>query len=521
MSAFLQDTRYGFLRFLKEPDWILLGFLFLFTNQSNFTLKLAGLLLIYIARPNLKLGLFKGRIPPFYPLIIGLSFVNLLLHIREVAPNYLSAFIVGNLFWVFSALAFHQVRLSLERNSVHKTYATLKAFTLLNVLFCIGQLVRIMLETGKLNPFRGLDFPYGMSTGDHMFGFFLENSYYNMIVSSILVVYFLYRKNLLFALLGMATAIIVFGNTGNFIFLLVLLGIFGVAILQLLLRKAPGKNGSGHYGIISRLAPGWTTLYAVPILIVWALIIYLSISPDNLTYLVERTPLKKSYVPADMLGNKPGAHRPDTGRYIDIEAATARLNFRKYAHPSGAPDVADIRQRRALTKYAILHMQGKKLSMLETYHYMKSSPLIALLGAGTGRFSSFAAHRVSGTDSSRLFLKYIPHYVAPAYAENHLLITKYRLMSEKEYYSNANWPENFYNQLFGEYGIVGALLFLIFYVGYFFRQHRHISYGWWITLLTGFYALLCYIFDTMCIMVFYELLMLHNADVEREKESGA
>src|ERR1044071_6675552 len=92
-------------------DWIFLIFLFLFTNQAVLSLKVAGLVFIYLARPNFRFGLQKGRLPKFYLYIILLATINLLVHVREFSAPYLAAFAVGNLLWLFAFLAYHQLKL--------------------------------------------------------------------------------------------------------------------------------------------------------------------------------------------------------------------------------------------------------------------------------------------------------------------------------------------------------------------------------------------------------------------------
>lgn len=176
--------------FIKQTDWILLIFLFLVANHAMFTLKLVGLAFIYILRPNLKFGFFKGRIPKFYLYIILLALVNLFFHVRDFSYEYLTAFAVGNSFWIFGLLIHHQLRLSIEKNGDETVRSTMKAFVLCNFAFCLFQLGRIIAITHTANPYVNLPFPYGMSTGDKIYGFFMESSYYNMMVSAMVAVLF-------------------------------------------------------------------------------------------------------------------------------------------------------------------------------------------------------------------------------------------------------------------------------------------------------------------------------------------
>ncbi|MBW7941783.1 MAG: hypothetical protein H3C64_05135, partial [Candidatus Kuenenia stuttgartiensis] len=215
----------------KNIDWVLLMFLLLFTNQAMFSVKILGLVLVYIVRPNFKFGITKGRVPLFIPLLLVLSIINYLLFIRDFSTEYTIAFIAGNMLWIFSFLSFHQIKLSVERYGAITAHKTLKLFIIVHFLFCIGQLVRIMFLTGQVNPYVGLAFPYGMSTGDNVFGTFMENSLYNVTVSGFLAIYFLFKRNWFHAMLASICVILVFSNFGTIVFTSVLLGLFATGTI--------------------------------------------------------------------------------------------------------------------------------------------------------------------------------------------------------------------------------------------------------------------------------------------------
>jgi hypothetical protein len=187
--------------------------------------------------------------------------------------------------------------------------------------------------------------------------------------------------------------------------------------------------------------------------------------------------------------------------------------------PTAALTVEQVDVKLALTESYINKLQGKNLSVLETVAYLKSSGSAMLFGAGTTRFSSLIAQKMSGYDSSRIFMNVLPHYVSKPYSENHMLLIKVRNESEdKALYSTANWPDSLYNQLFGEYGLIGALLFLVFYLGYFAKYIGRWSYGLWIIVVLLPFAHLNYVFDTLCVMPFFELLMFADIDEHTIKE---
>ncbi|MBZ0100361.1 MAG: hypothetical protein K8F30_14870 [Taibaiella sp.] len=232
----------------KNIDWVLLMFLLLFTNQAMFSVKILGLIIVYILRPNFKFGLSEGRLPKFIPYLLILAVINYLFFIRDFSYEYTVAFIAGNMLWIFSFLSFHQVKLSIERYGTDTAHKTLKLFIIIHFLFCIGQLVRIMLITNKLNPYVGLEFPYGMSTGDNVFGVFMENSLYNVTVSGFLTIYFLFRRNWFHAMLASICVILVFSNFGTIVFGGVLIGLFLTGTLYTI-------TANGKFTWLKKIAP--------------------------------------------------------------------------------------------------------------------------------------------------------------------------------------------------------------------------------------------------------------------------
>lgn len=507
----------------KNIDWVLLIFLLLFTNQAIFSVKILGLVLVYLLRPNLKFGLNKGRMPLFIPILLMLSSINFVFFTRDFSSEYLVAFIAGNLLWVFSFLSFHQVKFSIERYGTGTAHRTLKAFIILHFLFCIGQLVRIMFITGRMNPYDiALDFPYGMSAGDNVFGVLLENSLYNVTISTFLTIYFIFKKNWLHAILASLCAVLVFSNFGTIIFVFVLACMLATGIFNSL--------SGNRVEWIKRLSPPGNFVLYIPMFWILVMVTYVTVSPENTSYLVDKV---KAKIFSIEVSGKNNYARMIADQSIDTNAFTmssSELMAQKLVQykeeDAGyfstviekADKVEGIKKvdiMRQMTNSYVLKLQGKTLAVLETKEYLRSSPVKLMFGAGTTRFSSHIAQKMAGFDSSRLFMNILPKFRSQEYEENHMLLIEERIKSKKEYYSTANFPDSFYNQIFGEYGLLGALSFLLFYIGYFARKAKMLTYGFWLFLVLLPFAHLSYIFDTMCVMPFFELLML--IDIQKEE----
>ncbi|HEY9177283.1 MAG TPA: hypothetical protein VIN07_06310 [Flavipsychrobacter sp.] len=503
----------------KNIDWVILLFLLLFTNQAMFSVKLLGLAFVYLARPNFRFGINKGRVPLFIPLLLLLSLANFFLFVRDFSSEYIAAFVAGNMLWIFSFLSFHQIKLSVERYGVITAHKTLKVFIVLHFLFCIGQLVRIMVITDTLNPYVGLEFPYGMSTGDNVFGTFMENSLYNVTVSGFLAIYFLFKRAWFHAMLASVCVILVFSNFGTIVFGSVLLGLFFTGTMY--------SVTGGKLRWLKKIAPPGNFAIYIPAYIFLIVILYVTVSPDNADYFVAKVKNKIFSIEVEGKNNYKGLIA-DQKPYPEAFIMTAseyhalknlekdKISFTTATKQSATTDkVSRVTIKRNMTKTYVMQLQGKTLAVLETMQFLKSSPIHLFFGAGTTRFSSHIAQKMAGYDSSRLFMHVLPRFVSPEYRENHVLLIEERIKSEKAYFSTANFPDSFYNQIFGEYGLLGAFLFVFFYVGYFFKSIHKLSYGLWLFVILLPFAHLSYIFDTMCVMPFFEWLLL--IDIESEK----
>jgi len=496
-------------------DWLFIVFLFLFTNQAILSLKVAGILLVFLLRPNFKFKFGSGRIPRFYLYIILLSVFNLLLFIRDFSTSYLVAFAVANMFWFFGFLAFHQLKLSLEEYGPASVYRTMQVFTIINFICSIFQLGQIIFKTGHINPYTGLDFPYGMSTGDNIYGAFLQNSYYNMMVSAMLVFYFIFKRHLGYAIISLLSLILVFGNFGTIIFLSVLSAAFIVGLIS--------KWNRGKIRWLSNVSPPGKFQIYIPIMVFFLSVLYTALSPENMNYLVEKVTQKVFTSSSNDVNNYRAMlenQKMDPAAFDPYKEYQQKSNVTPSFYAGANVQALNVKDRLAykmqITNEHIEKLQGKALSIQETRDYLKSSIPAFLFGAGPVRFSSLLAQKMAGFDSSRLFMNILPHYVSPLYAENHKLIIESRIKSDSKNFSNANWPDCFFNQIFGEYGILGFLLFAIFYAGHFVRDIKYWSYGLWVFILLIPYSYISYIFEALSVVVFFELLM--ETDIAEGKQ---
>ncbi len=155
---------------------------------------------------------------------------------------------------------------------------------------------------------------------------------------------------------------------------------------------------------------------------------------------------------------------------------------------------------------------GKLVSFSQTYNYLTQSVKNFLFGAGIGEFSSQLAVRTSDLpvpQKSRIFDR-LPGYVAPAFYENHYSVFYSIYILPTGYHSIRHLPNSVVNQVFGEYGVIGAILFFVFYVFFFLKRYKLLTYVLPMALIFGYSLLFDYMFEYLSVAVFFELFYLLN-----------
>lgn len=162
-------------------------------------------------------------------------------------------------------------------------------------------------------------------------------------------------------------------------------------------------------------------------------------------------------------------------------------------------------------------------SFYQTYDYWTSSMRPFVLGAGGGNFSSRVSFIASGD-----YVTWFPDdliYSSKEFEQNHLGIWTHDFNNPWDNINNtANQPFSFFNQIVGEYGLIGILLFLYFYLGYILKKWPILTYSKFLILpLTG-YFLLDYWYEYFSVIIIFELLLLldikHNSRTNYEVQTS-
>jgi hypothetical protein len=523
--------------YFARIDWKLLLFLLLFLNVK-LVIKLAALIFIYILKPNIKFGirLNSSRLPLFYCLAIIIGLINAILYQGYTNLNYSLALFTGISYWILSILAIHQLKLFVEKNDPEVIYRTLVIFFLINAAISLGDLVKIIFETGSLNPYQyqGQFQKYFISTGDYIKGLTFDTSTTNAVMSAFGVIFFLGKKNISMVFICMIILLLTGSNLVNII--LILAFTFGfifrsdrnqksimVVCLSLMIifwaKVSPQNNrymaeafqDFGHYKVASQFAlvkpkdirhkpdslltiderkEKIATLYLDSLN---RIIITKEQKRFKEKGLAESEILKeRPVIPGDSIHTAPFQHKDDT--------SIARIELWEFINHNS---------KVLWAKDTSLSLPGKAIAFGQTLAFFKRHPSKIFTGAGLGNFSSKLAFR---TTSLRVAGGYPTRfaYISPYFLNNHLNLYLYFFGQQEKLHSVINSPNSVYDQLLSEYGIAGLIVFLFFYIGYFLKDSKKLTYGVpLILMLLGFFFI-DYWFEQLSIVIIFELMVLLN-----------
>ncbi len=541
--------RIDFKNILSKVDWKLLLFLILFLNVK-LAVKIPAIVIIYLLRFNFKFGFsFKNtRLPLFYPLVIVIALFNFILYKSYGNANYPVVFLMGMGFWILCLLAVHQVKIAIEDNDTEIIHRTILVFFVLNAIISLCNIGYIMLDAHDINPYRyqGQYQKYFLGTGDYIRGLTFDISTTNAVLNAFGVVYFLDRKKPLMVLVCMVVLLLTASNFMNIALMLVLVFLFAfrtnrdqksliiiclMFLVVFLGKVSPQNNGYVHETIKNIIHPPTLPVNPAP----------LEVNADSLKgpeakkrifakhYLDSVKEIRNKYAvnAAGMSIIPSNLPATGSGRVIIVGAD---INTPPYQTPTDTP----VEQRKLLTfidqHKAVLQLSGqdslrvtlpgKALGFLQTTNFLKSHPAKIITGGGMGNFSSKLAFKATGLEFAGGFPeKYI--YIGKDFLINHLDVYLNFFSKRRELHSLTNNPFSVYDQMIAEYGLIGLTVFVIFYLGFFTRQYKKLTYGLPVLLLMLAAFSIDYWFEQLSVLVFFELLLLLNIKETNYRKTAA
>lgn len=540
----ISTTSFSFKKLKSLADWRLLLFLVLFLNVKM-AVKIPAIALIYLLQFNLKFGfaLKNSRLPLFYLLAMAIAVLNWLISFHYFNLNYDIVLATGIGFWMLCILAMHQVKLFVEQNDTETIHRTIVVFFIINAILSLCNIALIIIETGYLNPYsyQGQYQKYFIGTGDYIRGITFDTSTTNAVLNALGCIYFLSKKNA--AMLGvcMAVMLLTASNFTNIVLLVcfAVLFIFKstrdqkslITVCVMLLVVFMVKISPQNYIYAHEMVKNTIQQNAIlPVAPATPPAVILKPDPEKIRDRTARQYIDSMYVvnlqsaksvvqtiapetdgsriniPKPNINSLPYQHRADTNQYQ--KRLLAFIGTHKGGLPISARD--DDKQK----------LPGKVTSWLQTMHFLLQHPLKLITGDGAGNFSSKLAFRASGLGFAGGYpAKYV--YLNTDFLSNHLDVYLHYFSKNTALHSLGNSPDSVYDQLLGEYGLLGILTFFIWYIGYFLKHYKVLSYGLPILLMVMALFFIAYWFEQLSVIVFFELLLLLNIKENSIKKLSA
>jgi hypothetical protein len=528
------NTSQGVISFKKPAiaiEWKLLVFLILFLDVK-LVVKAVAILFIYLMQPDFRFGfrIKHSRLPLFYLIVIAIALLNFTLY-PNLSRNYVSVALTGILIWSACILAIHQLKLLVEKTDIEILHNTLLVFFILNVTFSFFNLLTIFLDIGLRNPFlyQGQFQKYFINTGDSIKGVTFDNSITNAVINSFAVIYFLYQNKYLLVLISMAVLLLTASNFSIITLILVLSGIFiiksvkeqksviVVCILMMVIffSKISPQNGSyiaeiSDYFIfkkkentippekpISIRETDDSLLSPVKRKEKLAILVLDSLARERIKSSlivgkkIEVTSLKRPEIPKDKIHTATFQWKTDTTTF-------QRKLYSYIQSQSPNPEV----------KYSEGTL-GKLLGLKQSYTFLIDHRNKIIAGNGIGNFSSKLAFKATGLKIAGGFPPQLT-YCSPDFLNNHLSLYAYFYLKNAHSHSILHTPASVYDQLITEYGFIGFLAFPFYYIGFFFRNVKKLSYGLPLLILLLIFFTVDYWFEQLSVVVLFELLIFVN-----------
>ncbi len=129
-----------------------------------------------------------------------------------------------------------------------------------------------------------------------------------------------------------------------------------------------------------------------------------------------------------------------------------------------------------------------------------------LSGDGIGNFSSKLAYKATGLKMAGSFPSGLT-YLNTDFLYNHFSLYVYFSLKPAESHSIIHSPASVYDQLMTEYGLIGIIAFTIYYIGFFGRQWKSLTYGLPVIAILLSFFLVDYWFEQLSIVILFEFLM--------------
>ena len=438
---------------------------------------------------------FGNRIVVFYALMAALAIISVAVQGVPDFSRYSLGLGIAVGQWLLAGATIGLIGCAVREMTRAQIVASLKSFFLLNAAVSLIQLITIAAETGAMMPYWDIsNEKYGISTGDYIYGIFFYHSILNAAVNALGVVYFIFKKSWKYALLCLAVTCM---GTSN----LMLLATVVTLVLVLI-------TGTGYR------KPAMVTLVS-------GFLFYVLLSPHNFQYLSNTT---GKQVNSEVRDPEQGSG-PNTGKQtyavapaddcIEEQVRSDRSNGQGVFNTCYADSI--IAQDQTTNPLAYYGLPGKVFSFYQTIGFLGSDWQNLMVGSGPGLFSSKLALKMTGLNIQGTYpQRYV--YIGEVYSQNHLYTMLYYLSQPLSEHSVLNFPNSIYNHIAGEYGLIGILLVLVIYLGYFVTRYKSSAAAPYLIVLMMALGVAEYWFEMISLTLMFETMVLSDV---LQKEEGS
>jgi len=417
---------------LKKNNILYYSLILIFVSLWNLQIQvvaliLFGIIILLFSKSKLTIDLRGG----FYLGLIFLSLIQILLIYKEnYGINYILNTLIATLIWFIAFLVYLISKTIIKNLNYSKIEQLLTIFLTLDLLMIVIQYVKAGIKTNSLLPFASHVSSYGMSTGDHLVGLFV-NSSVNMIILSFFTIYYVYKKDkkVILALIAMLFTTYMSG-------LLIFVTVISIVVFF-------------SFGLKTKFK-----VIGISLVLFFTLQI---LSPNNIKYVKQ--------ILTEKINSKTDPPR-------------------------------------------------KIISLKQTLDYWTDSAKNFIFGGGAGKFSSRTAFLTGGEYVSWYPKSFI--FRTKDFEKNNFSLWNHKILSIPFKDGTSNQPFSFYNQIIGEFGTIGLMLFFV-YLFYIIKRWHKLSFGKLLIFLLLPYFLLDYWFDYFSVILFFELFI--NLDLKRYEEN--
>lgn len=508
-------------------DWMLLLFLIGATYVKLYIkVPVIVLYLAYVLYKRYKFHKPES-IHWFYAFMPIAGLLGAYLHHSFSDKDYPMAFGMGVLYWLLGGMISYLLYISVKSVPKPVIHKTVKSFFALNALYSGVQLVGMIISSGHLVPYWywGPDSYYGGATGDHLLGITGNISVTNAMITALGSLYFIFSRDLKWAVLCIITSMLCTSNLTLLVLLVVLLGVI------LLVKSKQIRKYTIYTFIVALIVYPILTLDNIKYMetIYSEDIKYKEYTEDELATLEKITGKKWKEYPQEEISAKtfkskntnyykvPLSDKFTMSYKSDLPYMVVQNTLKQDKKDASIPKEeikkfikSSYENEHQYMPLSTFHYPIKLYTYLQTLDYLLSDKKNLFAGAGIGNFSSKQAIKTTGLGMQG---KYPVNdiYVNKAFLEYHMYSLFYVLGLSVSEHSIINMPNSIYNQIAGEYGLLGIIIFLTMYLGYFWRKRDKLkSSGHFLILLMLVFLGFDYWFEMLSLTVIFELFMFIN-----------